>query len=119
MKSNTNITYKEFKETNIFKSASIIEFVNSKGMPFEDISDKTLENMIVKDYNYENGYLSIVLRKEEMTKMEIMLFNAIILLFDENITEYKGIDDEEFINKVCSEIGMTEDEYKKLMLLNN
>ena len=115
MKKNTNITYKEFKETDIFKSASIIEFINAKGgSSFDDISDGALEGMIVKDYNYESGYLEIVLREEEK-KMEKMLYNAIILLFDENITEYNGLDDEEFIDKICSEVGMTEKEYRKLM----
>ena len=121
MKKNTNITYKEFKETDIFKSANIIEFTNAKGVSsFDDISDEALESMIVKDYNYESGYLEIILREEEdkMKNLEVKLYNAIILLFDENITEYNGLDDEEFIEKVCSEVGMTEKEYRKLMLNN-
>ena len=119
MKTNTNITYKEFKETDIYKSAAIIEFINEKGgSSFDDISDETLESMIVKDYNYESGYLEIVLREEE-NKMKTMLYNAIILLFDENINEYNGLDDEEFIDKICSEVGMTKIEYKNLMLINN
>lgn len=118
MKTNTNITYKEFKKTDIFKSAVIIEFINAKGgYHFDDISDEALESMIVKDYNYSSGYLGIILREEE-NKMEKMLYNAIILLFDENITEYNGLDDEEFIEKVCSEVGMTEKEYRKLMFNN-
>ena len=50
--------------------------------------------------------------------MEKMLYNAIILLLDENITEYNGLDDEKFIEKVCSEVGMTEKEYRKLMFNN-
>lgn len=116
MKTNTNITYKEFKETGVFKSAAIIEFINANGQSsFDNISDEALENMIVKDYNYSSGYLEIILREEE-NKMEKMLYNAIILLFDENITEYNGLDDEEFIEKVCSEVGMTKEEYKKLIL---
>ena len=66
MKENTNITYKEFKETNIFKSAVIIEFVNANGQSsFDNISDEALGSMIVKDYNYSSGYLEIVLREEE------------------------------------------------------
>lgn len=115
MKTNTNITYKEFKETDIFKSAVIIEFINANGQSsFDNISDEALESMIVKDYNYSSGYLEIILREEE-NKKEKMLYNAIILLFDENINEYNGLDDEEFVNKVCSDIGMSEDEYKELM----
>lgn len=119
MKTNTNITYKEFKETDIFKSAVIIEFINANGgYHFDDISDEALESMIVKDYNYSSGYLEIILREKEKKEMEKMLYNAIILLFDENITEYNGLDDEEFIDKVCSEVGMTEKEYRKLMFNN-
>ena len=119
MKTNTNITYKEFKETDIFKSAVIIEFINAKGgYHFDDISDEALGSMIVKDYNYSSGYLEIILREMEKKEMENMLYNAIILLFDENITEYNGLDDKEFIEKVCSEVGMTEKEYRKLMFNN-
>ena len=66
MKENTNITYKEFKNTDIFKSAVIIEFVNTNGQSsFDNISDEALGSMIVKDYNYSSGYLEIVLREEE------------------------------------------------------
>ena len=115
MKINTNITYKEFKETDIFKSAVIIEFVNSKGTTLNDIYDKDLDNMIVVDYNYDSGWMEIILREEE-NKMEKMLYNAIILLFDESLEEYQSLDHPDFINKVCTEIGMTEKEYRKLML---
>ena len=120
MKTNTNITYKEFKETDIFKSANVIEFTNAKGgSSFDDISDEALENMIVKDYRYSNGYLDIVLRDEsESERMQIMLYNAICLVFDDNFNEYKGLDDEEFIEKICGEVGMTEKEYRKLMFNN-
>ena len=88
MKINTNITYKEFKETNIYKSAVIIEFINANGQSsFDDISDEALESMIVKDYNYESGYLEIVLRKEEdkMKNLEIKLYNAIVLIAEKLI----------------------------------
>ena len=119
MKTNTNITYKEFKETDIFKSAVIIEFINAKGgYHFDDISDEALESMIVKDYNCSSGYLEIVLREKGKKEIEKMLYNAIILLFDENITEYNGLDDEEFIEFVCDEVGMSKEEYKTLMKIN-
>lgn len=116
MKTNTNITYKEFKETDIFKSANIIEFINAKGgSSFDDISDEALESMIVKDYNYESGYLEIVLREEEkkMNDLEVKLFNAIILIADNE--NYK-LDDDDFIETICQGIGMTKEEYRKLML---
>ena len=72
MKTNTNITYKEFKETDIFKSANIIEFTNAKGgSSFDDISDEALESMIVKDYRYSNGYGTLAKSKNEViTKIE-------------------------------------------------
>lgn len=116
MKTNTNITYKEFKETDIFKSAVIIEFTNEKGgSSFDNISDEALESMIVKDYNYESGYLEIVLRKEEdkMKNLEIKLYNAIVLIAENE--NYK-LDDSDFIESICQGIGMTEEEYRKLML---
>ena len=71
MKENTNITYNEFKNTDIFKSAVIIEFVNANGQSsFDHISDEALGSMIVKDYNYSSGYLEIVLREEENNMLE-------------------------------------------------
>ena len=116
MKTNTNITYKEFKETDIFTSANIIEFINAKGdSSFDDISDEALENMIVKDYNYESGYLEIVLREEEdkMKNLEVKLYNAIVLIAENE--NYK-LDDDDFIESICEGIGMTEEEYRELVL---
>ena len=50
-----------------------------------------------------------------MENLKAKLFNAILALFDESFTEYKGLDDELFIEKVCRSVGMTEAEYKNLM----
>ena len=71
--------------------------------------------MIVKDYNYESGYLEIVLRKEEdkMKNLEIKLYNAIVLIAENE--NYK-LDDSDFIESICQGIGMTEEEYRKLVL---
>lgn len=116
MKTNTNITYKKFKETDIFKSAVIIEFINAKGgYHFDNISDEALESMIVKDYNYSSGYLEIMLRKEEnkMNNLEVKLYNAIVLIAENE--NYK-LDDDDFIETICQGIGMTKEEYRKLML---
>ena len=116
MKPNTNITYKEFKETTIYKSAVVIEFINAKGgSSFDDISEKALKNMVVKDYNYSNGYLEIILREEEnkMKELEVKLYNAIVLIAENE--NYK-LDDNDFIETMCQGIGMTEEEYRKLML---
>lgn len=51
-----------------------------------------------------------------MKRLEKMLYNAIIMLLEENQTEYDGLEDELFINKVCTSIGLTEAEYRKLMI---
>lgn len=55
----------------------------------------------------------------ERTKKELetIIFNAIIGWYDNSLTDYKGIDDEGFIRKVCETTGLTTDEYKKIMLL--
>lgn len=51
-------------------------------------------------------------------KLKSIIFNAIIALLDFNITEYKGLDDEEFIEFICDEVGIHKDDYKELMKLN-
>ena len=50
-----------------------------------------------------------------MENLKVKLYNAILTIFDESFTEYNGLDDEEFIEKVCQSVGMTETEYKELM----
>lgn len=52
------------------------------------------------------------------SKLKSIIFNAIIALLDFNITEYKGLDDEEFIEFICDEVGIHKDDYKELMKLN-
>ena len=54
-----------------------------------------------------------------MENLKVKLYNAILTIFDESFTEYSGLDDEEFMEKICQSVGMTEIEYKKLMLINN
>lgn len=54
-----------------------------------------------------------------MESLKAKLYNAILTIFDESFTEYKGLDDEEFIEMVCQSVGMTEPEYKELMLIND
>lgn len=51
----------------------------------------------------------------ETPRLEILLYNAIISLYDNSLEEYKGIDDEDFINMVCKSTGMTITEYENLM----
>ena len=50
-----------------------------------------------------------------MENLKIKLYNAILTILDESFTEYNGLDDEEFIEKVCQSVGMTEAEYTELM----
>ena len=51
-----------------------------------------------------------------MERLETMLYNAILMIFDESQTEYKGLNDERFIEKICNEIGLTEAEYEELIV---
>lgn len=51
-------------------------------------------------------------------RLETMLYNSIIALYDYNITHYKGLDDELFIALVCAEIGLSEEEYSDLIYGN-
>ena len=51
-----------------------------------------------------------------MENLKVKLYNAILTIFDESFTEYNGLDGEEFMEKVCQSVGMTEAEYKELML---
>ena len=50
-----------------------------------------------------------------MENLKTKLYNAILTLFDESFTEYNGLNDELFIEMVCTNIGITEAEYKELM----
>ena len=53
-----------------------------------------------------------------MNRLETMLYNAIMTLFEYNRTEYKGLNDELFIDFVCRNIGLSEAEYEELMTEN-
>ena len=47
-----------------------------------------------------------------------MLYNAIICWYDDALEEYSGLDDENFMHRVCKETGLTRAEYKDLMFSN-
>lgn len=51
-----------------------------------------------------------------MENLKVKLYNAILTIFDTSYIEYKSLDDEEFIQKICESVGMTEPEYRDLML---
>lgn len=54
-------------------------------------------------------------RKEE--RIETLLYNAILSWYEDFKTLYDGLNDENFINKVCGSTGLSIEEYKNLMLL--
>lgn len=62
--------------------------------------------------------MDFITKTTNTTRFENLLYNAIICLLDFNITEYNGLDDEEFIEFVCDEVGMSKEEYKTLMKIN-
>lgn len=53
-----------------------------------------------------------------MNRLETMLYNAIMVIFDESQMEYEGLDDELFVEMICNEIGLTEAEYEELIAGN-
>ena len=50
--------------------------------------------------------------------MEDVLYNTIIKWFDDALTDWGSIDDPDWIDYVCNEIGITETEYKRIMKLD-
>lgn len=52
-------------------------------------------------------------KREEI--LETWLYNAILSWYDDAMIEYKGLDDEDFINRVCDFTGMSVETYKDLM----
>ena len=54
-------------------------------------------------------------KNKSIERFKTMLYNAILCWYDESLEEYSGIDDENFIRKVCKEIFITKEEYSELM----
>ena len=52
---------------------------------------------------------------ESIEMLETLLYNAIISWYDDSITEYHGLDDEDFVKRVCERTGMTEADYEDLI----
>lgn len=50
--------------------------------------------------------------------MEDVLYRAIIKWFDDSFVDWKYIDNPDFISYVCNEIGLSKDEYYRIMKLN-
>jgi len=56
------------------------------------------------------------MQNEMINRLESMLFNAVIAWYDDSLTEYHGLDDRKFVERVCSLTGMTEEEYQRIIL---
>ena len=52
---------------------------------------------------------------ESIEMLETLLYNAISSWYDDSMTEYHGLDDEEFVNRVCERTGMAEADYEDLI----
>lgn len=49
----------------------------------------------------------------EKKRMKNVLYNTILGWFDNSLEEYSGLDDKDFIKKVCEATGITESEYRE------
>lgn len=47
--------------------------------------------------------------------MRDCIHNLILLLFEDNMESYKGIDEESFVTYVCRETGLTKEQYCAIM----
>ena len=57
----------------------------------------------------------IIEKQETIDRLKSLLYNAILAWYDDSITEYHGLDDEEFVNRVCERTGLSEMEYEGLI----
>ena len=57
----------------------------------------------------------IIEKQEAIDRLESLLYNAILAWYDDSMTEYHGLDDEEFVNRVCEKTGLSEAEYEDLI----
>ena len=61
-------------------------------------------------------YEEIITEKEEsIDRLESMLYNAILCWYDDALEEYNGLDDENFVHRVCKKTGLTRAEYEDLI----
>ena len=72
------------------------------------------------DHIEENGEIILdnpqTLAKKTAKEYEILLYNAILAWYDDNINTYYGLDDPDFIDRVCDRLGLSLDEYFCLVL---
>ena len=68
------------------------------------------------DHITDDGEIILTIPKTATTKKcENHLFNAIVAWYDDNIYEYNGLDDPDFIDRVCGRTGLSRNEYFSLM----
>lgn len=66
-------------------------------------------------FNYEQ---IIEGKNEAINRLENMLYNAILSWYDDSLTEYHGLDDDDFIDRVCGLTGLSRAEYEDLINRN-
>lgn len=99
----------------------------SKKTLMDDIIQNVLETSAWEEEGYYNeDDIRLAVGRELMTKitqkhesvdrLELLLLKAIVAWYDDSLIEYHGLDDEEFVNRVCERTSLTEAEYKDLML---
>lgn len=54
-------------------------------------------------------------KNENIIRLKNMLYNMIVYYYDNSLKEYSGLNDEDFIQEICDEIGLTKKEYKDLI----
>ena len=56
------MTYNEFKQLDIYKTADVVETFDDNGIEIEDsVPDEDLNNMEVKQYSIKSGWLIVEL----------------------------------------------------------
>lgn len=72
MKLNGTKTYKDFKETDIYRNALVVELFSSKtGIEFnDDFPEEKLDEMIVDDYSILGGWITLNLKEVNIMSAE-------------------------------------------------
>ena len=72
MKLNGTKTYKDFKETDIYRNAVVVELFSSKtGIEFnDDFPEEKLDEMIVDDYSILGGWITLNLKEVNIMSAE-------------------------------------------------
>lgn len=56
------------------------------------------------------------MNKKTNKELENLLYNAILAWYDDSMESFHGLDDENFINRVCERTDMPEEDYRELIL---